>query len=154
VRLEEASLLKGKTTVDIPITAITGVEAVRRRPVLWLLLAAVVFVCWLVLLLILKDGAPGALIGFITAMFVIFEAGLVGQYYYDKGFAFAVHTGGFWPQASLSVKESLIGGEAVDFAQFEQASALLNRLVLDKQKQNAALQAVLIRDALSKALAN
>jgi hypothetical protein len=146
VCVEEAAIRKGKYTLDIPITAITGVETAARKPFYLLVLTAIFLVLGL-LLWLMTESAVFVVVGLILAGICL------ALYALKKQISFAVYNGGNHAQARLDFGRNVIEGVKVDFAKYEEARALLNKLVLAKQKQNAALQAVLIRDALSKVLA-
>jgi hypothetical protein len=129
IKFEEAAIRTGKTTLSIPLVAVTGVSSGINKPFGQLVFGIVFVLGGIIGAMFLPRYAGGAKVG---AFFIglIIGAIFLALYYLKKTIFFSIYNGGDKPIATIYMKKSIIEGQSIDEIKSETAANMLNKAVL------------------------
>ena len=127
IKFEEASIQKGKNTLNVPLASISGVYSGINKPFV-LLVLGIIFIF---------GGIFGAIASRSFSMFflgLIIGVVSIVFYYLKKTMIFGIYCGGDRPIATICLKKSIIEGQNIDESKYETAANVLLKAVLDCKK--------------------
>ena len=127
IKFESTAIRYGKTTINIPLVAVTGVSSGVYKPFSLLVMGSLFILTGLIGAISFSGGLSviilllGLLVG---AIFII-------RYFLGKMMLFSIYAGGDKPIAAISMSKSIIEGQSIDEQKYEQAADILNKVVLE-----------------------
>jgi hypothetical protein len=129
IKFETSAIRQGKTTLNIPLVAVTGVSSGITKPFGLLVLGIIFILGGIIGAIALPRYAGGAKAGSFFIGVIIGAIFLI-CYNLKKTMQFGIYAGGDKPIATLRCKKSIIEGQSIDESKYESAANALNKAAL------------------------
>jgi hypothetical protein len=130
IKFESSAIRQGKTTLNIPLVAVTGVSSGITKPFA-LLVFGILFILGGIIGAILLPRNAGAVPRAVSFSFGAI-VGTVFLIFYNlkKTMQFGIYNGGDKPIAALCFKKSIIEGQNIDESKYESAANVIIKAVV------------------------
>jgi uncharacterized membrane protein len=127
IRYEEASIHKGKKTINIPLLGVTAVASGIHKPFALLVFGILSLVLGTFMAVTTREEGSEKIMYFLIG--IIASAVFMMIYALNKTMFFSIYCGGNFPIASIHIKRSVIEGQAIDEQKAAAAAAALTNAV-------------------------